>query len=75
MKHKGNVAAAPDDFFGSSQVKKEHKPMSSKPQKQVKKPISGEGDGFSDEELFEDSSFLETLEQLDQKKSKKQKVN
>ena len=73
LKQKEKVTAAPVDFFGASTVKKERKPVSTKVE--VKRPPSSKNDEFSDEELFEDTSFLETLQQLDDKKNIKPKVN
>ena len=68
-------AAAPIDFFGSSKVKKDPKPVV----KKVNKPSNNisendisaiDIDDFSDDESFEDPSFKKTLDTLDKKKQK-----
>ena len=68
-------AAAPIDFFGSSKVKKDSKPVVKKcekpaNEKSLKDNSTIEIDDFSDEEAFEDPSFMETLDKLDKKKEK-----
>ena len=66
-------AAAPVDFFGSSKVKKETRPVVKKcaePVKLASNNSSVEIDDFSDDEAFEDPSFMDTLNKLDKKKEK-----
>ncbi|KAL5248432.1 hypothetical protein ACHWQZ_G017574 [Mnemiopsis leidyi] len=66
-------AAAPVDFFGSSKVKKETRPVVKKcaePVKLSSNNSSVEIDDFSDDEAFEDPSFMDTLNKLDKKKGK-----
>lgn len=77
-----NKATAPADFFGSSKVKKDVRHGVGKAivkKTAVSKVSSNEIEDFSDEEVFNDASFMQTLDEWDRenenKKSPKQKVS